>query len=108
MSAAKRKGTAFEVAVRDYLDSCNVAAFRTAPAGTRDEGDLLVLDWDAILECKATKTIDLAGAVNEARIEAVHAKRRYGIAVIKRRMANVSKSYVVMELDQFVDLMQKP
>lgn len=108
MSASKAKGTRFEVAVRDHLDSNGIAAFRTAPAGTRDEGDLLVLDWDAILECKATRAIDLAGAVDEARIEAHHARRRFGIAVIKRRMASIGKAYVVMTLDDFVDLMQKP
>ena len=108
MTPSKRKGTTFEVAVRDHLDGAGVAAFRTAPAGARDEGDLLVLDWDAILECKATKAIDLAGAVDEARIEAHHAHRRFGIAVIKRRMASIGKAYVVMELDAFVDLMKKP
>lgn len=105
---SKRKGTAFEVSVRDYLYEHGIRAYRPAPAGIRDEGDIHVPDWDAILECKATKGLDLAGATLEAQIEASHAKARYGIAIFKRRQANVSKSYVVLELDQFVDLMQKP
>lgn len=108
MTASKRKGTSHEVAVRDYLDSCDVMAFRTAPTGARDEGDIVCPDWDAIIECKNTKAIDLAGAVDEARLEAHHARRRFGIAIIKRPRANVSKAYVVMALEDFVDLMQKP
>lgn len=102
---SKRKGTAFEVAVRDYLDSRGVVAFRTAPTGAKDEGDLLVPEWDAIIECKATKAIDLAGAVDEASIEAFHAHNRFGIAIIKRRLWNVSQAYVVMPLDRFVTLL---
>lgn len=107
MSASKRKGTSFEVAVRDYLDSCDVDCIRLAPAGTNDQGDLLVPAWDAILECKNTKAIDLAGAVDEARFEALNARRRFGIAIIKRRMHNVARAYAVIPLEDLVDLLEK-
>lgn len=108
MNAPKRKGTAFETAVKNYLNDEGVYAYRNAPAGNQDKGDLSVPDWDAVIECKATKSHDLAGGTLEAKIEASHAKARFGIAVFKRRMANVSKSYVVVELEQFVEMMQRP
>lgn len=106
-SPSKRKGTTFEVAIRDHLDQRGIAAFRVAPAGARDEGDIRVPGWDAILECKATRAIDLAGALDEARVEAMNAKERYGIAVIKRRNHHVSHAYVVMALEDFIDLMEE-
>lgn len=99
---SKAKGTAFETAVRLYLDERGVVAFRTAMTGSKDEGDLLIPAWDAIMECKATKAIDLAGTVDEATIEGFNCQNRFGIAVIKRRMAPISKSYVVMPLDRFI------
>lgn len=108
MTPSKRKGTSWEVAVRDYLHANDITAFRTAPTGARDEGDIVVPDWNAILECKNRKTMDLAGAVDEARLEAHHAGRRFGIAVVKRPRANVSKAYAVMALEDFVSLMLKP
>lgn len=108
MNPAKRKGTHFETEVLRYLDSEGIWAFRNAPSGNQDKGDLTVPDWDAVIECKNTKSLDLAGAVHEALVEAYNAKHRFGIAVIKRRMASVDKSYVVMPLDEFVELMQKP
>lgn len=105
---SKRRGTAHEVAIRDYLDSRDVVAFRLAQSGCRDEGDLVVPNWDAVIEAKATKAFDLAGAVDEARIEAHHAGRRYGIAIIKRPRANISKAYVVMALEDFVSFVSEP
>lgn len=108
MNRPKRTGTEFETAVAAYLKSEGVYAHRNAPSGNQDKGDITVPDWDAVIECKATKSMDLAGAVHEALIEAYNAKHRFGIAVIKRRMANASKSYVVMPLDHFVELMQRP
>lgn len=107
MTASKRKGTAFEVAVRDFIDSQGIACFRTAPAGARDEGDLVVPSWDCIIECKNARAIDLAGAVDEALIEAGHAKASYGIAVVKRRLAPVNQAYVVMPLNVFTRLMKE-
>src|SRR5690606_40080826 len=41
---AKRKGTAFESAVRDYLNSEGIPARRVAQAGRYDEGDLHGVD----------------------------------------------------------------
>lgn len=108
MNRPKRRGTMFETAVLRYLHDKKIMAWRNALAGNQDQGDITVPDWDAVLECKATKSLDLAGAVHEALVEASHAKRRFGIAVIKRRMANASQSYVVMPLSQFVELMQRP
>lgn len=108
MTTSKRTGTRFETAVANVFLVEGVAAYRNAPSGSRDKGDLTILDWDAICECKATKALDLAGAVTEAKLEAMNAGKRFGIAVIKRRMANARRSYVVMELEDFIHLMQKP
>lgn len=104
MSTSKRKGTAWEVAVRDYLDAQGLAVFRNPPAGSRDVGDLTLLELSMVVECKNTRAMDLAGALDEAQTEAVNAGVRYGVAVVKRPRANVSKAYAVMTLEDFSDL----
>ncbi len=102
---SKRKGTTFEVAVKDYLRAQGVDVRRNPPTGAKDEGDLDVPSWDAAIECKATQRIELAHTVDEAEIEAVRAGRRFGIAVIKRRLKGIEDAYVVMSLADFTVLM---
>lgn len=101
-------GTRFETAIVNCLRDEGIVAYRVAKAGSKDEGDVRVPAWNAVLECKAGKRHDLAGATHEALVEAYNAKVRFGIAVIKKRMAGVNKAYVVMPLDQFIDIMQRP
>lgn len=101
MNPSKQKGTAFETAVVRYLQANGFPqAERRALAGKDDRGDVSLgsgyTDW--VLEAKATKSIDLAGALNEASREAANAKAPYYAAVIKRRNHMVDSAYVVVPL----------
>lgn len=106
MNAPKKRGTTFETAVVRCFDSHGVYAHRNAPAGILDIGDLTVPDWNLIVECKATRALAIAEAVDEAQMEALRAGQDFGLAVIKRRMANVGQSYAVMALDDFIRFTQ--
>lgn len=108
MTASKDAGTRFETAVVRFLNHEGVQAYRTALTGRADEGDVVVPHWGAVLECKAGKRHDLAGATHEAAVEAHNAGKPFGIAVIKKRMAGTGDAYVVMPLGKFIELMQRP
>lgn len=103
MTAAKRKGTAFESAVREYLNEGladrRLLAFRKAQTGYRDTGDLDAWPWT--LEAKNHKEINLASFVDQAEREAEAADTPFGAAVVKRRGKGPQGSYVVMSLEQF-------
>lgn len=72
--------------------------------GAADKGDLLNTR-DFCIEAKAGRNIDLSGFLNEAIEEAKNAGKRFGVVVIKRRNHKTEQAYVVMQLDQFSDLL---
>lgn len=104
MNASKRKGTAFETAVVEYLRGHGFPhAERRALRGARDCGDIAgVVGW--CLEAKATREIDLARAVDESLTEAGHARAPFAAAIVKRRNRPTADAYVVMPLSQFAEL----
>lgn len=104
MSAAKRKGTAFETDVVKFLRPVWKGVERRTLSGVHDRGDIAGIT-DIVFECKATRTIDLAGAVDEAQIEKDNAGADLGIAVIKRRMKPTAQAYAVLPLDEMVKLL---
>lgn len=97
----KAKGTRFEREVADYL-ALNVLpdVDRKILHGRADHGDIAnVPDWT--LECKNERTLNLAGAVDEARKEADNAKTPWYAAIVKRRGRGVAGAYVVLPLEEF-------
>lgn len=104
MSKSKRTGTAFETAVVRFLDEAGVPAYRPAPAGSQDKGDVRAGPW--VLECKATRDIRLAEAVDEALTEMANDGATKAAAVIKRRRRNVADAYVVLPLWMFAVLLR--
>lgn len=115
MSASRQKGTSFETAVVRWLQDHGFPNVeRRALRGKRDAGDIAGLPgW--VLECKATKVIDLAGACDEARRESLLASAwpvenivpPMWSVVVKRRNRNVSDAYVVMPLYQFTEVLKE-
>jgi Holliday junction resolvase len=102
---SKQKGTAFETGVKKALEAAGFDARRMPLSGAKDVGDLNVhihsekgAAYKIVLECKATKSIDLASAVTEANKECDNAEADFGFAVIKRRMKSINDAYVVMTL----------
>ncbi|MDT0267966.1 hypothetical protein RM844_16930 [Streptomyces sp. DSM 44915] len=98
----KAKGTAWESDVRDYLNAAlglvddngkfrdpysalNVR--RPAQEGAADVGDIHCVPF--VLECKDVARPSVPSFLRQAHIEAHHAGFPYGVAVVKRRRANV-------------------
>lgn len=106
---SKRKGSTWEVAIRDYFLDRSVPVHRNPTNGAFDIGDLAV-EMDGVhyvIEAKATKSIDLPGFLLEAEKEAgnyaeLHRKTLdvvRPIVVVKRRSHGTGRAYVVQELD---------
>jgi Holliday junction resolvase len=106
-SREKRIGSEFERKVADYLQENGFPeADRRYGAGVQqDKGDIVGVPGFT-LECKNQKKIDLASFIDEALVEQGHAKTKYGVAVVKRRMRSIKDSYVVMTLEQWVSLIR--
>lgn len=104
MSAAKRKGSTFAAQVVGYLQEHGFPqAERRVMGGSRDRGDVAgVPGW--VLELKATRALDLAGALSEAQREAATAGVSRYAAILKRRQHGVADSYVVIPLHLFAGL----
>ncbi|MCF3119708.1 hypothetical protein IPZ68_08290 [Streptomyces arenae] len=98
----KAKGTAWESAVRDYLnaflglvdthgtllDPMNGATVRrAAQEGARDVGDIHAVPF--VLEAKNTRTAAVPTWIQQAETEAVHAGFPYGVVVRKLRGQSV-------------------
>jgi len=116
--ANKRKGAAFEIDLEGFFANLALKVIRLVRRGKDDEGDLLIRvgNLAIIVEAKNEKAIDLAGYLTEATAEALRWEQRHvhdvdaptltiGVAIVKRRMKPISKSYVVMEVDDFAELL---
>jgi hypothetical protein len=116
--ANKRKGAAFEIDLEQFFREKFLHTTRLVRRGKDDEGDLLIRvhDLAVILEAKNEKAMNLSGYMAEATSEALRWEAKHvheprpaalvlGAAVVKRRMNPISKSYVVMEADDFAALL---
>jgi hypothetical protein len=103
---SKKKGSLFEREVCEYLRAYFPAVERRVLAGALDRGDVAGLpDW--AVEVKATRDIDLAGALNEAEREANNAGAIWYAAIIKRRNRNIGQAYVTMPLYLWAELVRR-
>jgi predicted lipoprotein len=102
---SKRKGTTWEAAVVAYLrEHGQPYAERRALAGVNDKGDVSGVPG-IVFECKAERSIDLAGYMTEVATETANAGAQLGVAVVKRRNRGPGDAYVVMSLSQFVEML---
>lgn len=108
MSAARRKGTAWESAVVDLLRASGWPhAERRAMNGALDKGDVN-LGPGVVIECKAHAAINLAAFLEEAKREAANANAQVGVAWVKRRgKASAADGYVVMDGATFMHLLKE-
>lgn len=106
MSEARRKGTAFETAVVQYLQAHGFPyAERRALHGANDRGDITGIPG-VVLELKATRRIDVGEAVTETERERQNANAQYGITIIKRRNHPIAGAYAILPLEQLTDLLR--
>ena len=106
MSAARRKGTAWESAIVAYLRGQGWPAVeRRALGGSLDRGDIAgIPQW--VIEAKATKEITLGAWMKELTVETANAQALYGALWIKRRgFASPENAYVVISVRTFVQLL---
>ena len=101
----KAKGSQWERDVAKYFNERGYLEVerRYGAGNTLDKGDINGVK-DTVVEAKNWAKISLAAIMDETLVEQKNAKKRFGIAVIKRRNKNVKDAYVVMTLEQFVDI----
>jgi hypothetical protein len=99
VSAARKKGSAFARDVCLYLaERLALPIERRVDGGSLDRGDCAgIPGW--VMEFKNCRSIDLSGWMDEAHKEAANDGAPFYAVVAKRRLRNVSQSYVVMPLE---------
>jgi len=115
--ANKRKGASFEIDLEAFYRNLKVIVTRLVKRGKDDNGDLAVRAARIVfvVECKNEKRIDLAGAVAEAKTEALRYEALHvhdpdapelviPVAAIKAPRKNISQTYIVMEADDHAAL----
>jgi hypothetical protein len=123
--ANKAKGTGFETDLERYLKSDGFLlnhqiVVRLAKSGRLDKGDLAVqletLDGDdvtLIIEAKNAARFTPAEWVDQVLVErenytkalqSKHSGYIYGVVIAKRRNKSASKAFVIMQLDEFCNL----
>lgn len=104
MSASRRKGTAWESQVVDYLrEHGQPHAERRALCGTSDKGDVAGVPG-VMLECKNEAKVTLGAYADEVKLQTANAGAQIGAAVVKRRNRGPGDAYVVMTLEQFASM----
>ena len=108
MSASKRKGTAWESEIVNYLRLVGVPhAERRALAGAKDRGDIAGIPG-VVIECKSAARVELAAWVDEAETERENDGAEYGIVAIKRRgRGSGGDGYAVLPVASLVALLRE-
>lgn len=106
--AVKSRGRAAENAVVEWLRSHGRPYVeRRRLTGTHDCGDLTGIPG-VVVEVKATKSIDLAGFVDELEDEMINADAETGVVIIKRRgTTDVGNWYAVMPASVWLQLLEE-
>lgn len=102
---SKRKGTAFESALVDYLRAHGALhAERRALAGAADLGDVTGIPG-VVIEAKAAKTFQLAEWVKELEAEIANAAADWGFLVVKAPRRPIDDAYCVFRLEHLPRLL---
>lgn len=108
MSAAKRKGTAAETAIVDYLRTAGfVQAERRTLNGAKDRGDIAGIPG-VVIEVKNCARQELSSWVNEAELERDNDNATLGVVWHKLRgRTSPADWFVTMSGAQFVNLLRE-
>lgn len=111
MSAQQRKGSAFEKSIADYLaiQLQDDRIERRVTNGAKDRGDIGGVRLNGhrvVIECKNHNRLNLAGWVEEARIEAGNDDSILGAVIHKKRgTAQPGEQYVTITVDDLITLL---
>lgn len=109
-AASKAKGTLYERELSEFIGQF-FETQRLPRTGAKDEGDVEVRvtsDIRLVIEAKNHKALSFSDWLRQAEVEADHREAKVGnvacvpVVMAKRRGKNTSKSYVVMEADEFI------
>lgn len=110
VNPSRRKGTPHENRVVAYLQEHGFPdAERRALAGAKDRGDVAGVGCAlgrVVVEAKNEKRVDLAGYMDEVRVEKKNDGAAIGFAVMPRRNCGIERAYVVFELADVVALLR--
>lgn len=106
MSAQRRKGTAWESRIVEYLQRSGWAyAERRALAGAYDRGDIAGVPGVCI-EAKSAARHELAAWVDEANKEAENDRAGLGVVWAHRKgKSSPGDGYVIMDGETFLELL---
>lgn len=105
MSASKRKGTAFETEVVNFLRANGQPfAERRALKGSRDCGDITGIP-SLVIEVKNVQAMALGTWAKEAATEAANDGADRWVVVHKRRQHSTAEAYATMPLWLFAQLL---
>ena len=111
--ANKRKGSQWETDLVEYFRSLDLLAERLRLSGSYDEGDLWFFANRKyfIVEAKNEKGFKPGPWMQEAVLERdnwMKRRKKSGraipLVIAKRRQSNVSKAFVIIQLDEFMEL----
>jgi len=114
-NANKRKGSQFEVDLRNGLREAGLDVERLVLNGAKDEGDLVVKTGiTTIIEAKNEARLDLPRYLRELadEVENYRTARKLdrqavdGVVVVKRRNHNWRKAYVVTTVENYFNLQE--
>ena len=109
MSRSKRKGTAAESALVDYLGRFFVGIERRALSGSKDRGDIAGIP-KIVIEVKNHKSYKIPEWIKETQIETMNDEAHYGFLVIKPNgigLTKVEDWWAVMPVSTMVELIGK-
>ncbi len=103
---AKAQGTAWETRLVKYLQENGFPyAERRALTGALDRGDIAGIPL-VCLEAKNARRHELAQWIDEVVKEKANAQAQIAAVVFPRRGHSAARAYVLMELQQFIDLIR--
>lgn len=108
----KRRGDAFEIAVREHCRDLGFDAERTRAGYARDHGDIHLAATATrprvIAQVKNHARLALAEWLGETAEQTRESGAEHGFVVVKRRgVGDPGKSYAVMELDALLALLRQ-
>lgn len=114
MSRETAKGSRFERAVADFLESRLGGGYieRRAKTGSSDRGDISGVRMPdggrVVVECKNCARYELAQWIGEAKVEAANDRADVGVVVFKRKgigAARMGDQFVLMSLEDLARLL---
>lgn len=105
-NSMKKKGSAFESAVRDYANSQGHKAYRPAQMGAGDIGDVHI-DGRACVQAKDTASHRFGEWLQDVEEQRARAGLAFGVVVAKRRRHPVADAYAVTTLETYLSLLRR-